>query len=165
MLASFQSFGTWPVWSDMLNIISRMGEISWLSSFKTVGGSPGWGYQIWTYGFMWFQVGEQFLDAGGRYSDVWRRRVGTGPFVRKGARCFFRENWGELIIKYFGFAWCVTEGLTLASKRRDAGRIFAKMFNVWPEFVLLCLSVVVCCSCVVNDVFNVCPVWLPNFSL
>ena len=81
MLASFQSFGTWPVLSDMLNIISRMGEISWLSSFKTVGG-----YQIWTCGFMWFQVGEQFLDAGGRYSDVWHRRVGTGPFVRKGAR-------------------------------------------------------------------------------
>ena len=24
-----------------------------------------WGYQIWTRGFMWFQVGEQFLDAGG----------------------------------------------------------------------------------------------------
>ena len=32
------TFGTWPVLSDMLNIISRMGEISWLSSFKTVGG-------------------------------------------------------------------------------------------------------------------------------
>ena len=29
-----------------------------------------WGYQIWTCGFMWFQVGEQFLDAGGRYSDI-----------------------------------------------------------------------------------------------
>ena len=61
-----------------------MGEISWLSSFKTVGGiksGPG-------RSFMWFQVGEQFLDAGGRYSDVWHRRVGTGPFVRKGARCF-----------------------------------------------------------------------------
>ena len=27
---------------------------------------------------MWFQVGEQFLDAGGRYSDIWHRRVGTG---------------------------------------------------------------------------------------
>ena len=33
---------------------------------------------------MLFQVGEQFLDAGGRYSDIWHRRVGTGPFVRKG---------------------------------------------------------------------------------
>ena len=39
--------------NGMLNIISRMGEISWLSSFKTVGG-----YQIWACGFMWFQVGE-----------------------------------------------------------------------------------------------------------
>ena len=33
-----------------------------------------WGYQIWTCGFMWFQVGKQFLDAGGSYSDVWHRR-------------------------------------------------------------------------------------------
>ena len=38
------------------------------------------------------QVGEQFLDAGGRYSDVWQRGVGTGTFVRKGAMCFFRET-------------------------------------------------------------------------
>ena len=52
----------------------------------------GWGYQIWTCGFMWFQVGEQFLDAGGRYSDVCHRGVRTGPFVTKGARCFFLEN-------------------------------------------------------------------------
>ena len=82
MLVSFQSFGTWPVWCDMLNIISRMGEMSWLSYFN----------QIWTCGFMRFQVGEQFLDSGGGYSDVRHIGVGTGPFVMEGARCFFREN-------------------------------------------------------------------------
>ena len=35
--ASFQSFGTWPVCNDLLNIISSIGEISWLNSFRTVG--------------------------------------------------------------------------------------------------------------------------------
>ena len=46
-----------------------------------------WGYQIWTCGFMWFQVGKQFLDAGGRYSDIWHRRVGSrglGPLSGRG---------------------------------------------------------------------------------
>ena len=37
MLASFQSSGTWPVDSEVLNIISKMGEILRLSSIKTVG--------------------------------------------------------------------------------------------------------------------------------
>ena len=37
MLASFQSSGTWTVDSEVLNIIYKMGEISRLSSFKTVG--------------------------------------------------------------------------------------------------------------------------------
>ena len=60
-----------------------MGEISWLSSFKTVGG-----YQIWTCGFMWFQVGEQFLDAGVDIVMFGIERWGLGPLwvVRKGAR-------------------------------------------------------------------------------
>ena len=91
----------------MLNIISKMGEISWLSSFKTVGGIKSGPVALCS-----FKLASNFsVDAGGR----------------KGARCFFRENCGELIeLKYFGFAWCVTEGLTLSSKRRDAGRIFAK---------------------------------------
>ena len=48
-----------------------------------------WGNQLWTCGFMRFQVGEQFLDPGGRYSDVWQRGVGTVPFVRKGPCVYF----------------------------------------------------------------------------
>ena len=122
---------------SFLPVIRNLPSLEWHVKYNLENGGNfmaeffqnSWGYQIWTCGFMRFQVGEQFLDAGGRYSDVWHRGVGTGPFVRKRARCFFRENWGELIIKYFCFAWCLTEGLTLASKRRDAGRIFAKMFK------------------------------------
>ena len=34
--ASFQSFGTWPVCNDVLNIISSIGEIWWLNSFRTL---------------------------------------------------------------------------------------------------------------------------------
>ena len=32
--ASFQSFGTWPVWSDLLKMISSIGEIWWLNSLS-----------------------------------------------------------------------------------------------------------------------------------
>ena len=70
----------------MLNIISRMGEISWLSSFKTVGGIKSGPVALCGFKLA------RFLDAGGRYSDVWHRGVGTGPVVRKRARCFVREN-------------------------------------------------------------------------
>ena len=49
--ASFQSFGTWPVCNDLLNIISSIGEIWWLNSFRTVGGivsGPAalWGFRL-----------------------------------------------------------------------------------------------------------------------
>ena len=36
--ASFQSFGTWPVWSDLLKMISSIGDIWWRNSLRTVGG-------------------------------------------------------------------------------------------------------------------------------
>ena len=49
--ASFQSFGTWPVCNDLLNIISSIGEIWWLNSFRTVGGivsgpAASWGFRL-----------------------------------------------------------------------------------------------------------------------
>ena len=49
--ASFLSFGTWPVWSDVLNIISSIGEVGWLNSFRTVGvivSGPAalWGFRL-----------------------------------------------------------------------------------------------------------------------
>ena len=49
--ASFQSFGTWPVCNDLLNIISSIDEIWWLNSFRTVGGivsGPAalWGFRL-----------------------------------------------------------------------------------------------------------------------
>ena len=49
--ASFQSFGTWPVCNDLLNIIFSICEIWWLTSFRTVGGivsGPAalWGFRL-----------------------------------------------------------------------------------------------------------------------
>ena len=49
--ASFQSFGTWPVWSDLLKMISSIGEIWWLNSLRTVGemvSGPAslWGFRL-----------------------------------------------------------------------------------------------------------------------
>ena len=58
--ASFQSFGTWPVCSDLLNIISSIGEIWWLNSFRTVGVDS-----IWAGSFVGFQIGQDMLDTGG----------------------------------------------------------------------------------------------------
>ena len=47
-----------------------------------------WGYQIWTCGFMLFQVGEQFLDTGGRYSvSSYTQRSGEyrlQPYLTRG---------------------------------------------------------------------------------
>ena len=44
-----------------------------------------WGYQIWTCGFMWFQVGEQFLDAGGIYIVMFGiEGWGLGPLSGRG---------------------------------------------------------------------------------
>ena len=48
---SFQSFGTWPVWSDLLKMISSIGEIWWLNSLRTVGGMVSgpaalWGFRL-----------------------------------------------------------------------------------------------------------------------
>ena len=61
---------------------------SWLSSFKTVGGIKSGPVAL-----CGFKLASNFWMPGvHNYSDVWHRRVGTGPFVRKGARCFFREN-------------------------------------------------------------------------
>ena len=47
-----------------------------------------WGYQIWTCGFMRFQVGEQFLDAGGRYSGIWHKGgpIAYWPLERRTVR-------------------------------------------------------------------------------
>ena len=49
--ASFQSFGTCPVWSDLLKMISSIGEIWWLNSLRTVGGMVSgpaalWGFRL-----------------------------------------------------------------------------------------------------------------------
>ena len=51
IFAFFQSFGTWPVCNDLLNIISSIGDIWWLNSFRTVGGivsGPAalWGFRL-----------------------------------------------------------------------------------------------------------------------
>ena len=59
MLASFQSFGTWPVLSEMLNIISRMGEMSWLSSFKTF-----WGIKSGNVALCGFKLASNFWMPG-----------------------------------------------------------------------------------------------------
>ena len=58
--SSFQSFRTWPVCNDLLNIISSIGEIWWLNSYRTVGGDS-----IWAGSFVGFQVGQDMLDTGG----------------------------------------------------------------------------------------------------
>ena len=60
--ASFQSFGTWPVWSDLLKMISSIGEIWWLNSLKF---KDGRGDGIWAGSFVGFQVGQDMFDTGG----------------------------------------------------------------------------------------------------
>ena len=40
---------------------------------------------------MWLYVVSSWRVMSG-YSDVWHRGVIAGPFVWKGARCFFSEN-------------------------------------------------------------------------
>ena len=59
-----------------------MGEISWLSSFKTVGGIKSGPVAVVS---SWPVI----YGCRGRYSDVWHIGVRTGPFVRKGARHVF----------------------------------------------------------------------------
>ena len=65
--------------SDMLNIISRMGEISWLISFKTVGGIKSGPVAI-----CGFKLASNFWMSGVVYSDVWHRRWGLGPLSGRG---------------------------------------------------------------------------------
>ena len=43
-----------------------------------------WGYQIWTCGFMWFQVGEKFLDAGVDIVMFGIEGWGLGPLSGRG---------------------------------------------------------------------------------
>ena len=50
-LASFQSFGTWPVCNDVLSIISSIDGIWWLNSFRMVcgivsGPAALWGFRL-----------------------------------------------------------------------------------------------------------------------
>ena len=57
--ASFQSFGTWPVWSDLLKMISSIGEIWWLNSLRTVGGMVSGPAALWGFRldrFCWEEV-------------------------------------------------------------------------------------------------------------
>ena len=72
----------------MLNIISRMGEISWLSSFKTVGGIKSGPVAV---------CGFKLASNLWMPSDVWHRRVGTGPFVRKLTTTLPRLSGGSLL--------------------------------------------------------------------
>ena len=62
--ASFQSFGTWPVCSDLLKIISSIGDIWWLNSFRTVSGlvyGPAdlWGFRLDR--ICWIPVAEMMM--------------------------------------------------------------------------------------------------------
>ena len=63
--ASFQSFGTWPVCNDLLNIISSIGEIWWLSSFRTVGGIVSGPAALWGFRLdriCWIPVAEMLMS-------------------------------------------------------------------------------------------------------
>ena len=93
MLASFQSSGTWPVDSEVLNIISKMGDILRLSSFKTVG----------------------VIESGPAALCGFR-------FERR-ARGFTCEHGTELIIKDFSFSLRLTVHLSLAAKWGDCRRV------------------------------------------
>ena len=62
----------------MLNIISRMGDISWLSSFKTVGGIKSGPVAL-----CGFKLASNFWMPGVMMFGIEGTRVGTGPFVRK----------------------------------------------------------------------------------
>ena len=43
------TFGTWPVCNDLLKMISSIGEIWWLNSFKTVGGMVSGPVALWGF--------------------------------------------------------------------------------------------------------------------
>ena len=80
IFASFQSFGTWPVCSDLLN--ASIGEIWWLNSFRTVGGIVSGSAALW--GFMldricWIPVAEMLI-AG-------MDEQGLGPMLGRGPGC------------------------------------------------------------------------------
>ena len=63
--ASFQSFGTWPVCNDLLNIISSIGEISWLNSFRMVGGIVSGPAALWGFRLdriCWIPVAEMLMS-------------------------------------------------------------------------------------------------------
>ena len=65
IFASFQSFGTWPVCNDLLNIISNIGEIWWLNSFRTVGGIVSGPEALWGFRLdriCWILVGEMLMS-------------------------------------------------------------------------------------------------------
>ena len=63
--ASFQSFGTWPVCNDLLNIISSIGEIWWLNTFRTVGGIVSGPAALWGFRLdriCWILVAEMLMS-------------------------------------------------------------------------------------------------------
>ena len=63
--ASFQSFGTWPVCSDLLKMISSIGEIWWLNSFRMVGGIVSGPAALWCFRLdriCWIPVAEMMMS-------------------------------------------------------------------------------------------------------
>ena len=63
--ASFQSFGTWPVWSDLLKMISSIGDIWWLNSLRTVGGMVSGPAALWGFRLdriCWISVAEMMMS-------------------------------------------------------------------------------------------------------
>ena len=56
---------TWPVCNDLLNIISSIGEISWLNSFRTVGGIVSGPAALWGFRLdriCWIPVTEMLMS-------------------------------------------------------------------------------------------------------
>ncbi len=56
---------TWPVCNDLLNIISSIGEIWWLNSFRTVGGIVSGPAALWDFrldSICWIPVAEMLMS-------------------------------------------------------------------------------------------------------